>query len=181
MKTLLSFFLVSGILILLSCDSMRSIFSDGKPYKNDTYNFSVEYPPKWEVNDTGFLGTAVFFISKEPETGFKPNVNVYAKDSEGLNLAQFVAKSKKGLDNEITEIGYKIKKFVSEDKQKLGKYPGFELTYLFIKDNMDLKAKSVYCINKDTAFILTFVALEADFPKFEDAFNRIIESFRIIR
>ena len=168
------FLLICFILMALSVSCEK-----GKPYVNDMFGFKAQYPDKWNVNDTGFLGTAVVFVSTQPENDFKPSVNVFVRNSEDLSLQQFVNKSKKGLDTEIKDVGYKLKKFLAEGKIKFARHKGYYLTYLFSQGGIDLEGKSLYLVEGDRAFILTCTAKESDFGGYESEFDYIVNSFRI--
>ena len=155
------------------------LFDESKPYENDKFGFSLRYPKLWLVNDTEFMDTAVVLVSPSPKEGFKPNINVFVRDPEGLNLSEYVSKSKTGLDSDIPQIGYKLKKFISEGKSLLGKYKGSQLSYIFSKEGIDLQARSIYYLDGEKVYILTATAKSGDFEKYEKDFSTIVNSFRI--
>ncbi len=168
-----------SLLLLASCEYFTFYTGKGKPYVNDQYNFAVRYPDLWSVNDTGLMDSAVFFINRNHKGEIKPTVNIHVQNSTGLTLLQYVNRSKRGMEEGIDQIGYKLKKFIGEGKTRLGNLTGYYLSYLYDQADRNYRGKALYYVEADKAYILFFTAAEKDFNAYEEDFNIIINSFKL--
>ena len=181
MQSLFAALLISISLLSFSCQKISALFVPGNEYVSDRYGFSLKYPKGWQVNDTGVLNSAVIFVNGDWPSQIKPSINIHVLPNEGLSLEQYVSRSKKGMLNDIAQIGYKFREMLEEKKIKLTGQSALSLTYLFNQNGLDYKGSALYIMGGDRVFIIFFTASRNDFLKFERDFANLIKTFKIQR
>lgn len=167
------------MLLICSCDRISLFFITGKPYVNDAHGIYMKYPDNWTVNDNGVMGSVVVFINRADSEKIKPTVNVFVREANGNSLAQFVNRSKRGMESEIKSIGYKLRKFTDQGRAKLGIYDAYQQTYLYEQAGEQYMGRAYYYIKDGLAYLLFCTADEKNFPSYESDFSVMVRSFRI--
>ncbi|MEO5892949.1 MAG: hypothetical protein ABIQ31_22055 [Ferruginibacter sp.] len=139
-------------------------------------NYSVQYPPTWELNETGAMG-ASFFVFSKPESKddlFKENVNLLIQDLGGQNidLDKYVEISESQIKTMITNgslVESKREKADSREYQKMI-YTGDQGTY-------HLWFEQYYWILKGKAYVLTLTCEKNTVAQFKVTGEAILNSF----
>jgi hypothetical protein len=146
----------------------------------DTLNFSVQYPPEWELNKTGEAGTS--FVLSSPEESnqdqFRENVNLLIQDlnNETMDLGKYTTLSEDQIKKYISNsniLESKRVKTATEEYQKL--------LYLGDQGILHLKFEQYYFKRDKKVYVLTFTAEQSKFMKYHEMGESIMDSFKILR
>lgn len=160
MKIIFSFFL---IFILLANSASAYVFTNiGK-------DFEITYPTGWSFIEEPD-GTDQTFTS---QTG-KAWVRVVVMPSEGMTLTEIVNARKEYL-NSINIYPY------SEKEVTVNGMAGLELTFTEYYNNRDYKEIQTLIVSGSNYYIITLGAQVNDFPFYSEDFDRILNSFRLLK
>lgn len=160
------------ILILLLIGLILVVFKskkDWQVYENARYNFSLKYPPKWQLGEPETNNAGREFFSPDKKIlcyGYGFENAIITEDGDTQTLEEFISWVKKALDMRLIE----------QKETVLGGEPAIELI-----SQVDGKIKdSVFALGEETGrgLFCVFDSLEAK-DNFEENFNRIVESFKI--
>lgn len=162
--------LITTLVVLLVYVSAISV----QAYTNEEYNFSIDPPSGWTVNDTT-TGAAVFFFGPTEE-GFRVSVNVQVESlPTTMTVEQYASGAK-----ELFPTAFSNFKVVSEGTRVINKVEAYELVYTLTQGSIDIKGKQVYLIVNKKAFIITYGALPTTYQKYLSAFESSAETFKIL-
>ena len=162
--------LITTLIVLLVCVSASSV----QAYTNEQYNFSVDPPLGWTVDDTATF--AVVYFSGPTAEGLRVNVNIQvASLPTTTTVEQYVSDAKQmlliALDN------YEL---VSERTRTINEVDAYELVQTFTQEGIDIKTKQVGLVKAKKAYIITYTALPTTYQKYLSAFEYSIETFKIL-
>jgi hypothetical protein len=140
--------------------------------------YSIQYPSKWELNNSGEMGTScVLFSPLESVTDqFKENVNLLIQDLSGYNIDI----------NKYTEISVgQIKTMITNAtlleskrvKKNTGEY--HKLIYTGDQGSFHLKFEQYYFVIKDKAYVLTLTSEIDKFDQYAEVGEEILNSFKL--
>ncbi len=144
----------------------------------DDGEYTIQYPPDWELNQTGISGTNfVLFAPLESEIdSFRENVGLLIQDlSEyDLNLDQYTDLS----EHQLNTMFPNSKLLESERRSDvLGEF--HRLRYLGDSDVYHLMFIQHYWVRNKLAYVLTFTGEQSNFEDYNKTCEKIINSFRI--
>ena len=170
--------IISVVLFFLAC-SIGSAFAadDNKfvPYQNETYKFKLEYPEGWKIIE-GYRQVAVAFAPMS-ERGFHPNVNIVVQDMSnypGLTLQKFGENGLLQLGELVTDF-----KLISIEKSSLYGKPALICIFDGKQGIYNLRWMQVYTLNNNRAYVITFTSGNTEFNTYQEAVERMINSFTI--
>lgn len=174
------FAIIGVVLVFLVC-SMGSAFAADNDkltlYENETYNFKLEYPEGWMVEE-GFMGCAAAFISmSESASEFHPNLNVVVQDISkypNLTLEKYCEFNMLQLGNFVTDF-----RLISNEKGSLSSNPAVIYIYDGKQGVYNLRWMQVYTLYNNKAYIVTFTSEKTQFNKYKEIAKGIINSFTI--
>jgi len=151
-------------------------------YKHSLYDFSVQYPLNWAVNDKE-EGIAVMFIS--PQEGemdvFRENVNIVVQD-----LAQ-VSQDPLDLDkysrvavNQMKIVFGDGMEILESESQFFAGLPGYRFVYLGHGGPFDVQYMHLWTIKDNKAYQFTYTASSTGFETKMGIVKRMAKSFRIL-
>jgi|GEM_PF-6917903 len=159
-KTIL-FFIISLLLI-----NSASAYT----FTNIGGDFKIEYPAGWTYLEEPD-GTDQTFTS---QTG-RAAVRVVVEYSGGMSLDESVSDRIKFLQN-----NYGISPF-SEKFVNVGGVKGKELMFYYYTEQKEYKYRQTLIVSGDKTFIISAYSLTSDFPFFSEDFDRIINSFALLK
>ena len=141
-------------------------------------SYSIQYPPTWELNEGGLMGTRfILFSSLESDKDqFKENVNLIIQDLSGLeiNLNQYTELSEGQIKLLVTNAALIDSKRIQNGSEEYHKiiYSGDQGIFHFIFEQF-------YWVTPDQAFVLTFTCEKDKFEDFKALGERILLSFSL--
>ena len=205
MKRLTLAVLVIGVLLLGACAPAR-ISEPPIPVHFTTYTdelglFSISYPPEWELalSEIEFLelftkkllesiesglplerAGAIFFAGVPTETGYMPNVNIIVESLPGAGwthdeLVEAEIRSSKHFVKDYHELS-RVKTTIGGREATIVEYEG-----TFPKLDKKYHWLVMVTLVGKTAWVVTCTALPEKFSKWEEDFNAIVRSLRILK
>lgn len=164
---------LTGILLLIT---NLTIFGQSNEWTSlDDKGYSIEYPQKWELNQSGQMGTNFILFSQltSKTDQFRENVNLIIQDLTGHNidLDKYVEISEGQIKRIITD-----GKIISNNRIKKEGTEFQKVIYTGKQGIYNLKFQQYYWVQNDKAYVLTFTYESNDF---EDIGERILDSFKI--
>lgn len=142
-------------------------------------DYSIEYPPTWELQMPGLMGTSFILFSPvvSEDDQFRENVNMMVQDVSGLDidLDAYVDISVEQIKTLITE-----GTIVENERISNGKTPFHKIVFTGKQGLYDLKFEQHYWVVDNKAYVVTLTCEESQFALFQDVGNRILASFRLI-
>jgi hypothetical protein len=180
MKKLIGLFLLPSILSFGQATKPQKVElktpkSDWKTFAKDS--ISIQYPPNWELNDKGIMGTMAFLFSPMDSTTdfFRENVNLLVQDLGHLNidLNKYIEVTENQIKTMVTNGQLIESKRLKKDAMEFHKiiYSGDQGIY-------KLKYKQYYFIQNEKAYVLTLSTLMDSFDKFKDVGEKIMDTFK---
>ncbi len=133
-------------------------------------DFKIEYPSGWTYIEEPD-GSDQTFTS---QTG-RASVRVVVEYSGGISLDESVSNRIKFLQN-----NYGISPF-SEKFVTVGSLMGKELMFYYYTEQKEYKYRQILIVSGDKTFIISAYSLTSDFPFFSEDFDRIINSFALLK
>jgi hypothetical protein len=140
-------------------------------------DYSIQYPPDWELDQSGQFG-AKFFLISPMESGndtFKENVSLVTEATPaGMSLDDYITASEKGLRQLLSNYK-KIEGRKIEDNS--GEH--YELISTFDQGEIHVKSRQHFWIFHGKAYILTLSCTPDSYDKYQDVGKKILRSFRM--
>ncbi len=150
-----------------------------QPYSDPTNGFEISPPYQWVVDQSGIGGTELALFHQEPdyhgETPFNANILVFVYPAEGLTLQEFVAFSKK--ESPLVLTNYVL---LEEESAKVNDREVYLLESTFDQEEFPVRALQLIGIHEDQVYIVTAIALEDTWDKYEAVFDASLRSFWIL-
>ena len=155
--------------VLLVCVSVSSV----QAYTSEEYNFSIDPPSGWTVDDTT-TGAAVFFYGPT-EGGFRVNVNIQVESlPTTMTVEQYASAGEEQLQS------FDNYELVSEGARVINEVEAYELVFTFTDLGIDIKEKQVCVVVDKKGFIITYAASPTTYQKYLSAFESSVETFTIL-
>jgi eukaryotic-like serine/threonine-protein kinase len=147
-------------------------------YENETHNFQINHPRKWEVAE-GVMGTVVAFISprENADDKFRENINVAVGDLAaypGLTLDKYEEISLAQLTNLITDF-----KLVKRGNSVISGMPAKTLVFTGRQGIFQVKFMQAYMIANNRAYVITFSAENREYRNYEEVTKEMLNSILI--
>jgi len=142
--------------------------------------FQIKYPPSWEINEAGMMGTSLILLSpiSNAEDTFRENVNLIVQDLSAypLTLVEYTELS-------ISQIKTMIQNGALISSNRIeGRMNQFQKVMYTGKQGLfDLKFLQYYFIHEQSAYVLTFTAEIDKFDKYETIGAQILDSFKFAK
>ncbi len=142
----------------------------------DGTNYSVKYPQKWEVDQSGTMGTTFILFSplESDKDTFRENVNLVIQNLSGFNIdmKKFVDISEGQLKTMITKSN-----LIESRGIKSGTEEYHRMVYTGEQGALKLRFEQYYWVINDKAYIITFTCEQAAAGKYTDTGQAILKSF----
>jgi hypothetical protein len=168
----------TGLLAAQTPTVYQSVTIDSTWNLINTDSFSIQSPPKWEIDQTGRLGTTVILMSppESPDDRFRENFNLAVQNlgSRKITLDQFTTLSEK-----------QIKQFVKDGAVVESKRMGtgdnayHKIIYTGKQGVLLLQFEQYYKIVGNKAYVLTFTTEQFKFDDFKAVGETIMGSLWI--
>ena len=177
-------FLIASICIsLLACSegnrSERQA-NDSAPdwQKLNGPNYSVQYPPDWELVESRQMGTDFMLFSplESESDNFKENVNLLVQDLSGFNLDldSYVQMSEKQLLAVITD-----PVIIESKRMKAGSSEYHKFLYTGKQGKFTLKFEQYVWVEDKKAYVLTLTCEDEKYSDYRETGEAILNSFRL--
>ena len=141
-----------------------------------TKEFSVQYPPQWEYDDSGLMGTNFIIFSPQENSSdqFRENVNYSTQDVSQYNMTldQFVELTEQQLFQMITDA-----KLISSERISHHNKEMHRIEYAGKQGQFSLTFYQLFWIENGIAHVLTFTAEEDQYEKYSSTARKIIKEF----
>jgi hypothetical protein len=139
-------------------------------------NYSIQYPPKWELNQSGQMGTSFILFSplESDKDQFRENVNLLIQDLTGqnINLDRFVEISEEQVKTMMSNSTLFESKRIKNADQEFHK-----MAYSGDQGVFRLKFEQYFWVIKQKAYILTLTCEENRFSDYKGIGENILNSF----
>lgn len=163
-----------GLITTLGVLLVYVLVSSVQAYTNQEYNFSIEPPSGWTVDDTTTL--AVVFFYGPTEWSFRVNVNIQVESlPTTMTVEQYASAVKEQL--RIFLDNYEL---VSERTRVINEVDAYELILTFAQAGISIKEKQVYLVEAKKAYIIAYAASPTSYQKYLSAFESSVETFKIV-
>ena len=166
--------LLSAFFLTLS--TLYAQNSNWKTGKTDHASFS--YPPDWEFDQSGRMGTEFILFSPHGGEGdlFLDNVNFMMQDLSGkdIDLDQFVKITEEQVKNMATD-GVLIK----NERKKNGKQEYNVMSWSGRQGNFDLYFMQYQWVVNEKAYFVTFTVEQKSLKEFEATGVKIMDSLKL--
>jgi hypothetical protein len=139
-------------------------------------NYTIQYPPNWELNQSGQMGTSFIFFSplENDKDQFKDNVNLLVQDLTGRNidLNKFVEISEGQVKTMITN------STLIESTRLKNATPEFhKMVYSGDQGIFHLKFEQYFWVINQQAYILTLTCEQNKSSDYKENGEKILNSF----
>ena len=149
-------------------------------------NYSIKYPPSWELNTSGEMGTSFILFSPliSKSEKFRTNINLIIQDLKGFDIDSQTINLKEYSERSITEIKKQnIKsggKIISSDLIKVNGISHQKIIYTGVsKEGLKLQYEQYYWVQKNKAYVLTLTCQDYNFTDYQATGEKILDSFII--
>jgi len=170
----LLFAFVIGTLLLSNCrypeNAHRCLYTDPQ------HDFRLEYPDSgWSLTTaTGIPEVLIIIKSADTVQNFIPNVTVAVEFIQVMMPAEAYGEKNK---NVMVEQGYEI---ISRKRTVINHLSLYDLQYINRQCSPTLQFRSLCLVKDRIGFVVTCTAPEEVYPRFNNDFNSIVNSFRFI-
>jgi hypothetical protein len=141
-------------------------------------NYSVQYPPAWELDQSRQMGTSFFLFSplESEQDKFKENVNLLIQDLTGknINLDKYTEISEGQIKTLATNSNLIESKRIKTEPDEYHK-----IIYSADQGIFHLKFEQYYWVIHDKAYVLTFTSEQNKFDSFRETGEKILNSFKL--
>ena len=169
-----------GLLLFIACGNQHKtqeeIVKDWKTFENN--NYSIKYPPKWEFNQSGYMGTSFLIVSRQTSIRdfYQENVSLVEEDlSDGLiDLQTYVKSALANLEKNVEH--FKIIKSELENKDGETYH---KIIYVGIDTKNTVMVEQYYMIKNAKAYVLTFSCKVFEVKRYRPIGEAILNSFKL--
>ena len=142
----------------------------------DGTGYSIQYPPEWELTQSGQMGTTLILFStlESSQDQFKENVNLLIQDLTGHNidLDKFTEISEGQVKTMITN-----STIIESKRIKDGSDEYHRIIYTGDQGIYNLKFEQYYWVKNEKAYVLTLTCEEKKFNDYKEVGEGILNSF----
>ena len=145
----------------------------------DEKNYSIQYPPEWELNQSGQMGLDFILFSplENAKDQFRENVNLVTEDVAGKNID--LNKYTKLCEEQIkTMITNSV--LLDSKRIKVGDINYHRTIFTGVQGIYNLKFVQYYMVENEKAYVVTFTCTQATYSAFKEVGENILNSFYII-
>lgn len=141
-------------------------------------NYSIQYPPTWELNESGYMGTSFIILSplELDQDSFMENINLIIQDldDKSIDLNKYVEISEDQIKIVITNSKMIESKRIKSESDEFHK-----VIYSGDQGELQLNYEQYYWVLNNKAFVLTFTTEQSKYDSFKEVGERILNSFRV--
>ena len=169
-------FIIALAIVFIGIDrNSDKNFSD---YTNYDYQFDLKYPPNWtqqELNDPITGEIVVFTAPAETNSDFRERVYLATESlsSESLGLEEYTQTVLERIELDPGS------EFIEEFTTEVSGLPGRAVIYSRQEGGLQLRQMEVFTIKNDRVYLIIYTAQRAEFAKFSDTVEQIIDSWEI--
>lgn len=174
--------ILTSILLLTLVACSQQTGSDEKlKFQNwetfDHEKYSVKYPPEWELDESGKMGTSFILFSPVESTSdkFRANVNLLIQDiPDSINLDVYTEISLEQINVQLpnAHIIENIRINSDADEQHMLIYSGDQ-------NGFQLQFEQYFWVINTKAYVLTFTCEKNKFEEFRETGEGILNSFKL--
>lgn len=174
--------------IILACGCLTTTFlsaeaatlatpSTTEKYTNKDKQYSLDYPSQWQRKEVPAIDFVLFAPPKGTDTQVHASMNVIAEKVDApVTLAQFYNESVGNISTELKEV-----KIESNGESNLNGTPSKWINYSHSMQGISFRVLQYFIVNGDRVYLLTFSALSDDFATYKPEFDKIANSFKILK
>jgi hypothetical protein len=140
--------------------------------------FSIQYPPEWELDQSGQMGTSLVLFSplESDEDKFKENINILIQDLSGRNidLDKYTEISEQQVKTMLTNPD-----LIESKRMKTGTGEFHKVIYTADQGAFHLKFEQYFVVTDDNAYVITLTCEQTTFDKFQETGEKILNSFKL--
>jgi len=157
-----------------SQNSKSKAGADWKTVEDST--FTIQYPPNWELNHTGAMGTT-FVLFAPPETNnqlFRANINLMVEDLNNMkiDLDEYVQASESQIKSLITN-----SKILNSKSDKSNNEKFHKLEFTADQGEYHLWFEQQYRIKNNKAYVLTLTCEDSTYKQYKDIGEAVLSTF----
>ena len=173
--------LVLALLVSVSCSSKPTAQTLGSstsvpPGLSATgysaNGFSIRPPQGWKTDESGKLGSKVFFFGPT-QSSFTVNINVVSEPAQGTTVGQYAEAGKAQLSQALT--GYAQ---VEDQALTVNGQPAHILGGTFTQGAFELRNRQLFVVRNDVAYVVTATALASSWASYEAVLDASIKTFQ---
>lgn len=145
-------------------------------YADYDRDFKLQLPEKWQVQRQ-FMGLDIFAAAPQEneQLGSRANISVISADiDEPITLDQYVNKNMDNLKNSLTDF-----KVIEQGKLYFDGTEARKIVYTHKVNDLLIKVTQYFALNDKRGFVITCSAAMDVYPKYADAFEQSVKSFKI--
>jgi len=158
-------------------DSIPGVL-ERQPYSNAQYGFKINAPKGWRVDESGQLGTIVFFLNTKPDqeggNPFSANINVTTGSTQGYDLDGYVSATKDLLPKVLQN-------YKSTDNRKVN-INGMQAQIIggtFMQGVFPLRNLQLIVVKDGQAYVVTGTVLESTWNQYKDLIESSLMTFSL--
>ncbi|MGP8213926.1 MAG: hypothetical protein ACLQQ4_00040 [Bacteroidia bacterium] len=144
----------------------------------DQSNYSISYPPTWELNQSGEIGTSFILFAplESPQANFRSNINLVIQDLTGkdINLDKYTEISVGQVKTMITNSN-----LIESKRVKTGAGEYQHVIYTGDQGVFHLKYEQYYWVVNEKAYILTLTTELANYDGLKETGEKVLGSFML--
>jgi hypothetical protein len=157
----------------------EKVTQNNNQYVNQNYHFKINYPKEWKSEENGSAGVIVNMINPSVDTDkgnrFATNINVVSESTGNLTLTDYVAMSKKVLNESFTNYTN-----VSEEPVDIKGKPGVLIEATYEMGVYKLHNIQLFVVNDGRSYVITATALNSVWSTYKAYLNQNVLSFELI-
>ena len=145
-------------------------------YADYDRDFKLQLPEKWQVQRQ-FMGLDIFAAAPQEndQLGYRANISVISADiDEPVTLDQYVNKNMENLKNSLTDFN-----LIESGKLYFDGTEARKLVYTHKMNDLVIKVSQYFALNDKRGFVITCSAAADVYPKYAEAFEQSVKSFKI--
>lgn len=160
-----------------------------KVYVNRDYNFQMQYPAGWAVNEgtvlenmkgnmQQFEGFSYIVVFAGPaKDGYTVNINAVTENMQGYSLADYVAATKSDLAQALAANNYRL---LNEQDMMISNHNAHNIFYVANFGGTQTKVLTTIVQDGDQAFIMSYAAPTSVFDTYQDIATRSMSTLKFL-
>jgi len=146
-----------------------------KLYTSNDYNFSIQYPTTWNMEENAFWSHVMMFTPQVEWDNFRENVGVITEELPStISVDEYYKQAKVHLIDFIADFDE-----VKNENMKVAGYDAKKIQYLGSQWTYNLKWQQVFFIKDKTTYVVTYTAMADTFDEFVGTVDEMIETMTV--
>lgn len=163
--------------------------SDNNVYVNRGYNFQMQYPAGWKVNQGATVqdlkgnlaaldGSSFIVVFQGPfVNNYGVNINVVTENMQGYSLREYVQQAKSGLAQTLSMNNYRL---VGEQQSEYGGHDAYIIRYLALLDGTQTTVASIIVQDGANALVMSYAAPSSAYDTYLPQALQSVESLEFL-